>query len=50
MFIEDLGYLFKGDPTFEYAFHSLPQGMFMKLVELRRKRLEKAPQLNDILG
>ena len=49
MFMEDLGHLFKGDPTFNYIFYELPQGQFMKIVELRRKRMEQSPQLTDIL-
>lgn len=38
MFIEELGVLFKGDPTFNYVFNRLPRSYFMKIVELRRKR------------
>lgn len=49
MLLEDLGRLFKGDPTFDYIFNHLPQGQFLKIVELRRKRLEKQPQISDIL-
>nr|DAR75725.1 MAG TPA: bacteriocin [Caudoviricetes sp.] len=44
--LEELGALFKGDPTFEYMFNKLPRGYFVKIVELRRKRIEKeGPQL-----
>ena len=38
-FVEELGMLFRNDPTFSYVF-SLPKSHMMKVVELRRKRIE----------
>lgn len=49
MFIEELGRLFKGDPTFDYVFNKLPKGYFMKIVDLRRKHKEANPQLEDLM-
>lgn len=45
MMLESLGILFKNDPTFEYIFRELPRGMFMKIYEIRRKRVETEPQI-----
>lgn len=45
MFIEELGILFKGDPTFDMI-KDLPRSLFMKIVELRKKRLIEEPQLS----
>ena len=50
MFMEDLGRLFKGDPTFDYIFYHLPKSHFLKIVELRKKKLMEEPQLPDILS
>lgn len=47
--LEDLGRLFRGDPTFDFIFNNMTNGQFMKIAELRRKRLEQNPQLSDIL-
>ena len=44
MFLEEVGNLFKSDPTFDYIFH-LPKSYFLKIVELRRKRVASEPQL-----
>lgn len=43
--LEELGVLFKGDPTFSYIFNELPRSLFLKIVEFRRKRYEAEPQL-----
>lgn len=47
--MEELGRLFKSDPTFDYIFYHLPKSHFMKIVELRRKAMEKNASLTDIL-
>jgi hypothetical protein len=48
--MEKLGTLFKGDPTFEYIFNKLPKSYFMKIVELREKRMtETNMSLSDLL-
>lgn len=50
MFLEDLGILFKNDPTFDFIFNNVPSGLFKKIVKLRKKRLEtKPPSLGDLL-
>lgn len=49
MELEELGYLFKNDPTFDYLFNNLPKSCFMKIVERRRERLKANPHLSDIL-
>ena len=49
MQIEELGYLFKNDPTFDYIFRELPRSYFMKIAEFRKKRLETNPRLSDVL-
>ena len=43
MKLEELGVVFKGDPTFEYIFNNLPKSHFFKIVELRKNRLESSP-------
>ena len=48
MMLESLGILFKNDPTFEYIFRELPRGMFMKIYEIRRKRVETEPQISGL--
>ena len=48
MELEEVGRMFKNDPTFEYIFN-LPKSMFMKIAEIRRKRLETEPSLSDML-
>ncbi len=40
--------LFRNDPTFNYIFYELPRGQFLKIVELRKKRLETEPQLPNL--
>lgn len=50
MFIEELGTLFKNDPTFDFIFNNLPKSHFERIVELRRNRQAKgAESLADIL-
>ena len=44
-----MGYLFKGDPSFDYIFHHLPKNLFMQIVNRRRKRLQQNPHISDIL-
>ena len=41
-FTEELGYIFKNDPTFDYIFN-MPKSYFIKITELRRKRLSEQP-------
>ena len=41
--MEELGTLFKGDPTFEYIFKELPKSHFLRIVELRRARKDSEP-------
>lgn len=47
--MEEMGRMFKGDPTFDFIFNRLPSGHFMKIVELRKKRLEESPAIDDLL-
>ena len=48
--LEEMGYLFKGDPTFDYVFNKLPRGYLMHIISRRRERMEKqGPKLTDIL-
>lgn len=49
MQMEELGYLFKNDPTFDYIFHEFPRSWLLKVAEFRRKRLETSPRLGDIM-
>lgn len=49
MLLENLGDLFKNDPTFDYIFNKLPKSYFMKIVEIRRKRKEEEPKLPPLL-
>ena len=48
MEIEEVGRIFKGDPTFEYIFN-LPKSMFLQIVKLRKKRLETEPSIADLV-
>lgn len=41
--LEEVGVLFKNDPTFDFIFNKLPKGMFTDIMERRKKRLEKEP-------
>ena len=50
MKLEELGALFRGDPTFDYIFHNLPKSHFLKIVELRRNRMNRSPGLDDLIG
>lgn len=47
--LEELGYIFKNDPLFEYGFFRLPKGLFEELAKNRKKRLETKPDITDIL-
>jgi hypothetical protein len=49
MQLEELGFLFKNDPTFDYIFNELPRSWFLKIAEFRKKRLESQPRLSDIM-
>ena len=40
--VEEIGAIFKGDPFFDHII-KLPYGLFLKVVERRKKRLEKDP-------
>ena len=40
--VEEIGAIFKSDPLFDYIIN-LPYGLFVKVVERRKKRLEKDP-------
>lgn len=42
--MEELGSIFKNDPTFEYVYN-LPKSYFLKIVELRKKRIAEHPPL-----
>ena len=46
--IEELGVLFKGDPTFDFIFKELPKSLFFEIVKIRRERFEKSPPLGDL--
>ena len=48
MELEEVGRMFKSDPTFEYIFN-LPKSMFLQIVKLRKKRLVSEPSLSDML-
>lgn len=50
IFVEELGILFKNDPTFDFVFNKLPKSLFRKVCDLRRKRLvENTSQLDELL-
>lgn len=50
MNLEDIGFLFKHDPTFNYIFNKLPKGLFFEIVDKRRKRLEtQGAQLDQLM-
>jgi len=49
MELEELGHLFRGDPSFDYIFYHLPRSAFMKIYERRKKRMEQTPSISDIL-
>lgn len=49
MELENLGYMFKNDPLFNFEFYHLPKGCFLEIAKRREKRLTENPQLSDIL-
>lgn len=50
MFLEELGSLFRNDPTFDFIFNNLPKSQFVRIVELRRKRMSsEPPSINDLI-
>lgn len=50
MQLEDILYVFKGDPLVSYYMNNLSRGQFMELYNLRKKRLTKNPPLDSLLG
>ena len=48
-YIEDLGYIFKGDPTFDYIFNHLPKSYFTEIVKIRKQRMLKEPSLGNLV-
>lgn len=46
--LEDVGRLFKNDPTFDYIFNQLPKGMFVAIVDKRREMMEEINKNNPL--
>jgi hypothetical protein len=46
MRLEELGILFKGDPVLPYLMKEVPNGIFLKVLELRKKRIQQDPSLS----
>ena len=43
MLLEEVSFVFKNDPLFDYYWNHCTRGQFVKMLEMKRERLKKNP-------